>query len=95
MHKADSPFRPFEELGIDVFGNESNMPRMAYKAVFFRGGHWGGDYKNRVAVRRCNSRPSRTALKLNIISNTESELVYVKPKARVLITNIHRRALKT
>jgi hypothetical protein len=95
MEKADSPFRPFEELGINVFGDESNMLRMADKAIFFRAGRRGGDNKNRVAIRRRNRRPSKPGSSLNIIGNTESELVYVKPEASVVITNIHRRALKT
>jgi hypothetical protein len=67
---------------------------MAYKAIFFRAGRRAGDDKNRIAVRRRNSRPAKPGSSLNIIGNTESELVYEKPEARVMITNIHRRALK-
>src|SRR5215469_11966424 len=95
MEKADSPFRPLIELGINVFGNESNMLRTADKAVFFRARPGGRDDKDCVAVRGRNRRPSKSRLNLNIIGNGESKLVHEKLEAQVLIANIHRRALKT
>jgi hypothetical protein len=95
VNKRHSPLRPFAELGVNVFGEESDGPRTAYEGVLFGAGLGGDDGKNGVAVGRGNREPSSAGLNDKVKRNTETELVYVKAKAGVLITNIDGGAVQT
>jgi hypothetical protein len=95
MNKRDSPFRPFAELGVNVFGKESDGPGAAYQVVVFGAGLGGDDGENGVAVWRGNGEPSGAGGNDKIKRDSETELVYVKAKACVLITNIDGGTVQT
>src|SRR5215510_9842600 len=90
MMKTNPALEPLLINGIDVFGDENNLPRTANKLIFFGVGGRSDERKDRVAVRRRDRYPAATAFKAVISDQTESELVQIESQALILVANENR-----
>jgi hypothetical protein len=85
--KMDSAFRPFVELGVDVFRDEGHIPGLADEFVFFVVRTGRDERENRRAVRGPNRHPAPSVFKAGVRQQSETELIHEKPQAPVLIAN--------
>ena len=86
--KANSASSPLAIRGHDIFGDKSNLRRLADQLIFIRIGIRCDQRKHRGAVWWRNPNPALPGLKSHIKGQIKSKLFHVESKASVLIANV-------
>ena len=88
-------FAPFPEFGDDVFGDESDVSRLADEFHGFR--VWLGSYESEIgrAIGRADGYPARTGLDAGVEDKVEAKLIEIESEAAVQVTDINGDGLKT
>ena len=87
MTKANPAFSPLAVGGDHVFRHKSHRSRLANELVLVRVGLRRDQGKHSRPIGRSNAHPSLSGLQADVIGQIESQLIYVKLQAAVLIAN--------
>ena len=92
--KLHAALAPFSEFGDDVFGDKSDVSRMADEFVCF--GVWLGGHEREIgsAVGRSDGDPAAARLNAGVENEVETKLVKVEREAALQVADVDSKGLK-